>query len=188
MQIETYANNCTLVAVKFVLNGTKTDEEILAAFRQHGYVDNDGMYTRAWHAAAVTLGLELSDLKYSYSSTVADFIKTYKKGIFFVSTRGHSFVIVDGHVWDPNCISEGLSRRVYKWAEVKNSPRKSIPESKIREIVIRHRHSKAGQRRYQALLYIHHNGPTDPLTLFKETPYTKADYNFDKKRGNIRYD
>lgn len=188
MQIEAFGNNCTLVAVKFVLNGTKTDEEIVEAFRQHKYVDNSGMYTRDWHKAAVTLGLELTDLEYSYKHTVSTFVKEHKKGVFFVTTMQHAFVIIDGHVWDPNCTASGMSRRVRKWVEVKNSPRKSIPDRKIKNIVIRHTFSKAGERRMSALRYIFRNGPTDPLTLIKETDYTKADYNFDKKRGNLSYD
>lgn len=213
-RIESFNNNCTLVAVKAVLNGTKTDEEILEAFRGRGYVDNDGMVHSKWTGAAEDLGLELEKVNVKRSGTkfytradrygwdeqtyakygrqtLASFAKEHPHGVYFVSTVDHALVLVDGQIWDPNCVFSGMTRGVVAAKKVVNSPLKDIPTTKICYIKSGRVGTKSWERRSAANSYIDAMGlrgsGMDPAEVIANTPYTRADYEYDKERGNIRW-
>ncbi|AAT69521.1 gp45 [Alphaproteobacteria phage PhiJL001] len=210
-KIESFNNNCTLVAVKAVMNGTKTDDEILAAFRGRGYEDNQGMTHSKWTGAARDLGLSLRSVALprrgykwvSYTSwhgeewerrvrvkyTLKEFCEAHPRGVFLVSVPGHAFVVVHGQVWDPNCVHQTMARHVEAVKEVLNPPLNEIcHDGKIRSLRTGRVGSKSFQRRWSAVAYIQEHGPQTGETLVRETEYTQADFEFDKKRGNLRYE
>lgn len=213
-RIEAFNNNCTLVAVKFVLNGTKTDDELLAAFRKEGYVDNEGMTHIRWTTAATHLGLQLAKVKIpqregkyvtqnrrdSYGDwdlvhrwvpgryTLAEFCKDHPYGTFFVSLRAHAVVVTDGKLWDPNCVSQTMARGVVAAQEVLNAPTIKIggpitwiPPGKVG--------TQTWDRRATARAYIDAMGRgVEAEELIAKTKYTKADYEWDLKRGNLKFE
>lgn len=213
-KIEAFNNNCTLVAVKSVLNGSRSDAEILAAFREEGYVDNRGMTHSRWTNAAARLGLELETVKITRPRggkwmrrrhpwqwedeepeieyykraqyTLAQFCKDNPVGTFFVSLHRHAIVVVDGMVWDPNCVFSGMSRGVEAAKLVKNSPLKRITGGRIRSLKIGR--GASGKRRLSALNHLTQHGPTTGRELVANTEYTQADLDWDEKRGNLVYE
>jgi len=208
-RIEAFNNNCTLVAVKAVMAGTADDTAILAAFREEGYVNNQGMTHYRWTNAAKRLGLELEtvkiprrdgkyvcrenrwgELKEVYVSgryTITEFCKDNPVGVFFVSLATHAIVIVDGKIHDPNCIWNGTGRGVKQVKRVLNSPLQAVPEGKISTLKLGKPMTKGFERRSDALMYIREHGPQFIEILIRETSYTKADGAWDVKRGNLRY-
>ena len=173
-RIEAFGNNCTLVAVKSVLNGTKTDEEILMAFRDEGYVDNRGMTHLKWTTAAKRLGLELETVRlpkreFYYKNhtnywgerfkiyvqkryTLREFCKDNPEGVFFISTRNHALVIVDGCIWDPNCVGSSMARGVEAAKRVLNSPLKRVTTGKIQRLNMGQTITKSWYRRESAIV------------------------------------
>lgn len=220
-RIEAFNNNCTLVAVKFVLNGTKTDDELLAAFRAEGYIDNHGMRHERWTGAAERLGLQLEKVKIPRKEgkyvrqiratlwddqdlvqrwvpgryTLAEFCRDHPVGTFFVSLRAHAVVVTNGKLWDPNCANQTMARGVEAAKRVINAPEikvggaiKWIPRGKAG--------SKTGARRASALAYIKKCEDVnmgervfypDAEELIANSDYTRADYEWDLARGNIRF-
>lgn len=209
-RIETFSNNCTLVAVKSVLNGTKTDDEILAAFREENYRDNQGMTHHRWTSAAERLGLKLEKVKLEkprgtwqeYEDpywggtreryirgkvTIGQFCKLHPEGVFFISTVDHALVIVNGSVWDQNCVSSGLGRAVESAKRVLNSPLQEIEDRPISWIKRGRFGTDSYYRRASAMAHISNNGPCSWQELVEETQYTEADHRFDKRRGNLKH-
>lgn len=213
-RIEAFNNNCTLVAVKFVLNGTKTDDEILAAFREQGYVDNHGMRHNQWTDAAANLGLNLVKVKIPRKEgkyvlarredswgdemtvrrwvpgryTLAEFCKDHPYGTFLVSLKWHAVVVTDGKLWDPNCAQQTMARGVEAAKEVINAPEIKI-SGKITWVPAGKIGSQTWERRATARAYIDAMGGAgvDAEELITKTKYTRADYDWDVKRGNLRF-
>ena len=209
-RLESFGNNCTLVAVKAVLNGTRSDDEILRAFRGRGYVDNRGMYCKQWHQAARDLGLELAKVvlpkaegRWVTSSdrwgeekqslrirreTIGEFARRHPEGVYFISTVDHALVLVDGQVWDPNCVTSGVGRGIVKAMKVLNSPLQRIPEGRIVDIKLGRKGTASWERRVHAVDLLNCRcGGLLAEDLIRMTRYTRSDYEYDKKRGNIRY-
>lgn len=210
-KIEAFSQNCTLVAVKAVLAGTKTDAEILVAFRNNNYKNNQGMYPRDWHKAARELGLELTGIKLPISEgkfvwrenwrgdlverwvgakyTLAKFIRDNPKGVFLVSTPGHALTIVDGAIHDPNMPRSTTRRTVRIANKVENSPLKSVSGARQVKWIAASCgvNTGVGQRRREANQYLTLNGPCHGKTLVANTSYRAGDLRWDHQKGNLMY-
>jgi hypothetical protein len=216
--IESYHNNCTLVAVKLMAQGRHTDEEILTAFRANGYKDDDGMSHYKWTKAAADLGFELETVKIprpkgskyiTYDNdyawwgevtrrvdhgkyTLAQFIKDNPQGDFFISVVGHALCVRDGRVMDPNCRSSSLSRRVTGAKRVLNAPARLADGRRLEILVLKGKWDSAARARRAAAWqwcenYKATHGGQAPLLedVLENTPLTKADVNWDLKRGRM---
>lgn len=200
--IASKGNNCTLVAVKEV--SRKPDEEIFKAFRKNGYRDNQGMYNTQWTKAAMDLGLQLEKVEViarntdngylTYArNTLNDFLRAHKKGTFLLSVRGHALAVRDGRVVDHNKRDgAGLRRGVMAAWRVINAPVVAVMATgKLMVRVPSYRAKQKGtashDRYFLMAQYLHNNPEAKIQDIIKNTPYTKADYNHDLKRGLIAY-
>ncbi len=179
-------NNCTLVAVKAVLAGIKTDDEIADAFRAQGWVPGSGMPNADWIRAANSLGLITQAINMTYGITVHGVLRHLEHGTFFVSNINHAMAVFDGNLWDPNCFHEPNRKPVTFIHQVMNPPMRPEPEI-MESIKPKSPNSKSWGRWNSAMLHIQANGPTHYEDLIAATEYTAADYRWDKKRGNILY-
>jgi len=120
MRINKLRNNCTLKAVKYVTR--KSDKAVIEAFKNNGYRYHKGMYRIQWIKAAKELGCVLEPVNIVQDAgkttahkymTLAQFIKNYPKGRYFISIKGHALVIAYGKIIDPNFNNkQGLKNRV----------------------------------------------------------------------------
>ena len=194
--IKNYANNCTLVALQHVLADTVTDQEIVDAALNRGWVPGKGMTHYQYTRVGQDLGLRLKSVELPrYASkavhykrydpvwdehydatrwvtkrvTLAEFCKMHPKGVFFVSTRTHALVVRDGVVWDPNCASSTMGRGVESADEVLNPPEWVSP-TRICWLPPGKRGTKTHERRQSALLYIKNYDPLAPMGSAQRYP------------------
>lgn len=198
--IRSKRNNCVLVALKDVSG--KTDAEIFAAVRKHGYRDDRGMYTENYHRAAADLGLFLGSERHYWDLacvagstgprhiTVRQCVKMFPKGAYFLKTRGHVFVLRDGIVSDPNWAHRGgMARKVFSVTEILNP---HVPEVKGLVCLVRpmvRRRTPGARERWAKVLRFFERVPTwecTPERLLRETGYRKLDFDWDLKRGHLK--
>ena len=197
--IDGFRNNCTLVAVREVCG--RNDEEILAAFRRHGYRDNHGMYPEKYHAAAKELGVEFGPVKYAIQiipiasvegyrrrpRTIFRVLKALPRGTFFVSTRGHVLVVRDGVVVDPNWKGRAaMGREVVSVVEVLNAVKKTVQGFiKVARPNVRRRTPAARLRWWKLQKYLIEHPTATYEDVRKHTDYPKIDLDWDLRRGNL---
>ncbi len=186
-------NNCTLRAVKEV--SRLDDKVILDAFLKHGYKPNAGMTHDKWTAAAKDLGLKMEEVETTKDNihyiTLAEFVRSYPIGTYFVSVHAHALVVRDSKIID-NPGSLGYRRRVRRAKRVLNAPAlERIIATKLAVHISPDRAKRRGTesyKRYVAMVnYISTNPAAKPSEIFKATIYTDADFNHDLKKGLIGY-
>jgi len=189
-QIDKFNNNCTLIAVReFTHHG---EDAILSAFRDNDYRENHGMYHHKWTRAATQLGLDLQKIPYSeiYNLTLAAFLKKFPEGDFFVTISGHAFNVRNGRVIDPN--TGGKTRARVQTAErVLNAKQPKTGTRFKMERWPGWGKSAAKARRREAYHFVRtHTIENDrrlpeAKDVIANTSYTKADLNWDVKRGLV---
>lgn len=115
---------CAPFALKYV--SKLDDETVYAVCKLHDFTPEFGMEEHEWTEAAEELGigLERVNLKKTgfYRSRLRKFINWHKKGVYFIYTDGHLFLIENGKVVDQlNPGYLGLDRLVTgAWRVIQN--------------------------------------------------------------------
>lgn len=207
--------NCVPTAFKLVSglpDKTVFDAAFQAGFEstggmfQHNWV---GMFrtlnlqTEKLEAADLrTTGLS-NDGFSSQRMTLAAFCRTYNKGVFFVGVAQHALVVQDGAVVDPNWGSKiGGRRRVHLAWKVLNSPLKHVSVDKPKgkrltksmtfeaiRIFSVYRYGTKHYYGYKSLWEVLGKKPVGfrfTLADLERCDYTRAQLNYDIKRGNVR--
>lgn len=192
--LDKFSSNCSLIAVREV--AAASELEILTAFRANNYVDNQGMYHRDWTKAAEDCGVKIRRLKrderctttefgYRVRCTVAEFLKMYPTGVYFVSIAQHAFVIREGAIVDPNM--GGSMRSIVHNACLVLNPKPVAPTKfvKFAKFPGYWKPSKTWQRRWAAYEYLNSGEPKSAEDCIRDTAWTKADYRWELKRGAL---
>lgn len=146
--IDDYANNCTLVAVREISG--RADQDVMDAFLKRGWKPGRGTYPHQYEGAAKDLGIELERVsteiagrdayvmtkstdwdggRYkansSYYMTAKQFAEAYPTGVYLVASNRHAFVIRDGVIVDPNLNNKRTRQRIVNARRVLNPATKS---------------------------------------------------------------
>ena len=102
--------SCAVCAIKYV-SGIDEDT-VLRVCAVEGFEAGEGMEDDAWMAAARQLGVRFRRVSLE-PAVLSRFIKDHPKGLYFVGTVDHLFVIDNGIIFDPRCANPpGLKRTI----------------------------------------------------------------------------
>lgn len=89
------------------------EETVLRICSSCGFETGIGMEDPEWKEAAHCLGIEMRSIPVEQPCTLHQFIKRNPKGLFFIGTVDHLFVVDNSVIVDPrNNNPPGLTRRV----------------------------------------------------------------------------
>jgi len=199
--IDNKRNNCVLVALREVSN--LSDEAILAAVRECGYKENQGMYSHQYIKAAGLLGIDVEATRYAWDLFPSDsggsrFFSPSKcslskvlpqiaDGVYLVRVNGHLLVSRFGRLVDHNFNRKaGLGRRVIDVMRINNPFIKKV-EGFVS--CVRYNPRKRGtgaHERYEEMRrWLSLYPKTTKEVLLEKTSYRQEDYAWDLRRGNI---
>jgi hypothetical protein len=190
--IACFTNNCTLVAVK-ELTG-RSDDDILTAFRNHGYIENDGCYAQTYLNALKELGYDPQGVRSFWGATVKFFLKNCDRtATYLVRTSGHAFVIRKGVVVDPNYRRRGAARILRGAWLIPNAHEPEVGD-RVRFVRSPWNAKRFGTKSYARYAKAHHYAGTmwdeyrkrpTAEELIANTEYTRADLKYDLDAGHV---